>query len=297
MPSRGLVKLLYKVCTMSPMRSYLRIGELARRTGVTEPTLRAWERRYGLLRPERSAGGFRLYSDEDALRVRAMQEHLDRGVAASEAAGLALAASPEDAPPIESLVHDLATALDSLDDVAAQAALDRALATLSVEAALRDVFLPVMADVGTGWEEDESVIAREHFATNLVRGRLLSLARGWDLGAGRRALLACAPDEQHDIGLITFGLALRARGWRVTLLGADTPIGTLGQATALTEPDLVVVSASRPQRLEHGELEELEELASAHRLAVGGPGVTQELADRLGAELLPSHPLDAAGAV
>jgi methanogenic corrinoid protein MtbC1 len=294
MPAAGIVKLLYKVCRMSPMRSYLRIGELARRTGVTEPTLRAWERRYGLLRPERSAGGFRLYSDEDAVRVRAMQDHLGRGVAASEAAGLALAAPPDDASPIESLVHDLATALDSFDEVAAQAALDRALATLSVEAALRDVLLPVMADVGTGWEEDESVIAREHFATNLVRGRLLSLARGWDLGAGRRALLACAPEERHDIGLIAFGLALRARGWRITFLGADTPIGTLGEAAGLTEPDLVVVSASQQQRLEHGELEEL---ARVHRLAVGGPGVTQELAERIGAELLPAHPLDAAGVV
>ena len=135
------------------MRSYLRIGELARRTGVTEPTLRAWERRYGLLRPERSAGGFRLYSDEDALRVRSMQEHLDSGVAASEAAGLALAAPPREGSPIESLAHDLAAALDTFDDVAAQAALDRALATLSVEAALRDVLLPVMSDVGRGWRK------------------------------------------------------------------------------------------------------------------------------------------------
>jgi MerR family transcriptional regulator, light-induced transcriptional regulator len=276
------------------MRSYLRIGELARRTGVTEPTLRAWERRYGLLRPERSAGGFRLYSDEDASRVRAMQGHLDSGVAASEAAGLALAAPPADSSPIESLVHDLAAALDSFDDIAAQEALDRALATLNVEAALREVLLPVMSDVGTGWEEDESVIGREHFATNLVRGRLLSLARGWDLGSGRRALLACAPEERHDIGLIAFGLALRARGWRITFLGADTPVGTLGHAVALTKPDLVVVSASRPERLEH---DELEELARAHRLAVGGPGVTQELAERIGAELLPGHPLDAAAAV
>ena len=102
------------------------------------------------------------------------------------------------------------------------------------------------------------------------------------------------PRRRHDIGLIAFGLALRARGWRITFLGADTPVGTLGQAAALTEPDLVVVSASRPERLEHGELGKL---ARAHRLAVGGPGVTQELAERLGAELLPAHPLDAAGAV
>ena len=280
---------------MSVVRGYLRIGELSRRTGVTEPTLRAWERRYGLLRPERSAGGFRLYTDEDAERVRAMRDYLERGVSASQAAGLALAEpQTEHLAPAESLGRQLASALDALDDVAAQAALDRAFATLSVEAALRHVVLPVMSEVGRGWEEDESVIAREHFATNLVRGRLLALARGWDLGGGRRALLACAPDERHDIGLIAFGLALRARGWRITFLGADTPLGTLARAAVLTEPDLVVLGASKPERLgDPG----LRELGAAYRLAIGGPGATEALADRAGAEFLPGDPLDAAASV
>jgi MerR family transcriptional regulator, light-induced transcriptional regulator len=277
------------------MTGYLRIGELSRRTGVAEPTLRAWERRYGLLQPARSSGGFRLYSDDDAARVRAMQEHLDRGVAASEAAGLALAAPPEaSGSPVEAIVRDLAAALDSFDDVGAHAALDRALATLSVDAVLRDVLLPVMAEVGSGWQDDEAVIAREHFATNLVRGRLLSLARGWDLGGGRRALLACAPGERHDIGLIAFGLALRARGWRITFLGADTPVGTLARAANLMNPELVVVAASKPERLDHPELAEI---GAANRLALGGPGATQKRAERAGAELLAPHPLDAAASV
>jgi MerR family transcriptional regulator, light-induced transcriptional regulator len=280
---------------MRAVGGYLRIGELSRRTGVTEPTLRAWERRYGLLRPERSAGGFRLYTDEDAARVRAMRDHLDRGVAASQAAQLALAEPPRpDVAPVDALADELGAALEALDDVASQAALDRTLATLSVEAALREVLLPVMSEVGRGWENDESVIAREHFATNLVRGRLLSLARGWDLGAGRRALLACAPDERHDIGLIAFGLALRARGWRITFLGADTPAGTLARAAAQTEPDLVVVSASLPERLDPAELAKL---ASAHRLALGGPGATEELAATVHAELLVDHPVDAAASL
>ncbi len=138
------------------------------------------------------------------------------------------------------------------------------------------------------------MIAREHFATNLVRGRLLSLARGWDLGGGRRALLACAPDERHDMGLIAFGLALRARGWRITFLGADTPVGTLARAAAQTEPDLVVVSASLPERLDPAELAKL---ASAHRLALGGPGATEELAATVHAELLLDHPVDAAASL
>lgn len=279
------------------MRGYLRIGELSRRTGVSETTLRAWERRYALLRPERSEGGFRLYADDDVARVRSMQEQLRRGVSASEAARLALdepAASGVAAA--AGLANDLAAALEAMDDVAAQAVLDRTLATLTVEGALRDVLLPVMSGVGQGWEDDQAVIAREHFATNLVRGRLLALARGWDLGGGPRALLACAPEEQHDLGLIAFGLALRARGWRITYLGPSTPVTTVVEAARLTQPSLVVLSSSLEQRL-RGADDELRDLATRFRLALGGPGSTDELASRVGAELLPPDPLDAAESV
>ena len=279
------------------VRGYLRIGELSRRTGVSETTLRAWERRYALLRPGRSEGGFRLYADDDVGRVRSMQEHLGRGVSASEAARLALdEPGTSGVAPAEGLANNLSVALHALDDVAAQAALDRTLATLTVEGALRDVLLPVMSGVGQGWEDDQAAIAREHFATNLVRGRLLGLARGWDLGGGSRALLACAPDEQHDLGLIAFGLALRARGWRITYLGPSTPLATLAEAALLTQPALIVLSASLEERLQ-GADDELRDLASGFRLALGGPGSTDELASRVGAALLPPDPLDAAVSV
>ncbi len=129
------------------VRGYLRIGELSRRTGVSETTLRAWERRYALLRPGRSEGGFRLYADDDVARVRSMQEHLGRGVSASEAARLALdEPATSGVAPAEGLANELSAALEALDDVAAQAALDRTLATLTVEGALRDVLLPVMSE-------------------------------------------------------------------------------------------------------------------------------------------------------
>jgi DNA-binding transcriptional MerR regulator len=279
------------------MRGYLRIGELSRRTGVSETTLRAWERRYALLRPDRSEGGFRLYADDDLERVRTMQEHLERGVSASEAARLALD-EPETsrAAPTEGLADELAAALESLDDVAAQAAVDRTLATLTVEGALRDVLLPVMSGVGQGWEDDQGAIAREHFATNLVRGRLLALGRGWDLGGGPRALLACAPEEQHDLGLIAFGLALPRPRLADHLPRAehsrdDPRRGGPADRADAHRAELVARGALR------GADDELRALAVEFRLALGGPGATEELASRVGAELLPRDPLDAAVSV
>ena len=88
-----------------------------------------------------------------------------------------------------------------------------------------------------------------HFASNVIRGRLLGIARGWGRGIGPRALLACAPGEQHELGLIAFGLALRAHGWRIEYLGADTPLETIDDVADSLEVDLVVVSAVAPERI------------------------------------------------
>jgi len=237
-----------------------RIGELARRTETSADLLRAWERRYGLLSPQRTAGGFRVYSDEDAARVLRMRAGLERGLAAAEAARAAL--EPVHRPTA------LLPALLDYDDERAHELLDDLLTRLSVEAVLRDAVLPTLRELGARWEVGEVTVAQEHFAANLLRGRLLALARRWDQGVGPRALLACAPGDLHDLPLIVFGLALRARGWRILFLGADTPIQELRTAAAAERPDLVVVSSSQV-RAELGRLE-LSGLASVAPLALAG---------------------------
>ena len=205
---------------------HLRIGELSRRTGTSVDLLRAWEKRYGLLEPDRSEGGFRLYSDEDVGRVRTMQGHLAAGLAAKEAARRALEEPGSETDGVQLVAQsrrELADALAGFSEGRANAVLDRLLAALSVDAVLRDVVLPYLHDLGEAWERGEASIAQEHFASNVLRGRLLGLGRGWGEGSGPHALLACPPREQHDLGLIAFGLALRNRGWRITYLGPGHP--------------------------------------------------------------------------
>ena len=256
------------------MPADLRIGELARRTGVSPELLRAWERRYGLLRPERSSGGYRLYSAEDEQRVRAMTGALGRGSRPSEAAKLALGESA-DLPPTETLVE----ALVAFDDVGAHAALDRLLSWLTLESVLRDSVIPSLHELGERWERGEITIAQEHFASNLLRGRLLGLARGWDRGAGPRALLACPPGEQHDLSLIAFGLSLREHGWRITYLGADTPIATIAETATTLRTRPRRRRRCRPAPLSEC-AEDLRELAARFPLAARRrrrrriPGVT-----------------------
>lgn len=273
----------------------LRIGELSRRVGVSAELLRAWERRYGLLRPSRTPGGFRLYSADDERRVRTMQELLGRGLSAAEAAQAALAEPAAPEPVTDAAGAELRAALDAFDEGAAHTAFDRLLAAFTVDTVLADVVLPYLRELGERWEAGDATVAQEHFASHALRGRLLGLARGWDRGGGPRALLACPPGELHDLPLVVFGLALRGRGWRVLFLGSDTPVETLADAVDLLRPELVVVSAVAAAPFEAA-AEGLAAVAARHRLAVAGAGASAELAERLGAELLDADPVAAAAA-
>ena len=287
----------------------LRIGEFARRVGVTPELLRAWERRYGLLQPVRSPGGSRLYTDQDAERVARMRRALHEGLSAAEAARAALARGQPSAGLLQDAAARLLAAIERYDEPTAHAVLDESLAAFGLGAALGDwcqtrvqansptsgkcgrpfmesstgfrlnerfsknttllgdVILPTLTQVGLGWEQGTLQISQEHFASNLIRGRLLSLARLWSRGGGSLALLACPPGEAHDISLLAFGLLLRSHGWRILFLGADTPISTLTQTATTTRPAVTVLTSFNPALLQA-------EKSALRRLAkIGSPGM------------------------
>ena len=131
---------------------------------------------------------------------------------------------------------------------------------------------------GAAGRTAKATVAQEHFASSVVRGRLLGLARGWGVGAGPLALLACLPGELHDLGLIAFGLSLRQRGWRIAYLGADAAGNARRRGDSLPTAGGRRVSASEPGRL----------AAVAEELRLAGParpdtrfgGGRRRLADR-----------------
>jgi len=299
-----------------PGAGHIRIGELSRRAGVSVELLRAWERRYELLSPSRTAGGLRLYDEGDERRVVRMLEHLSAGVSAAEAARLTrrelerplpgvvdVSRSSEDPLPAASYSGDsgdqLRRALDHLDETGANAALDRLLSGFAVETVLREAVLAYLHEIGDRWEKDgDAVIAQEHFATALLRGRLLGLARGWGGGYGPLALLACFPGDQHDLGLICFGLALRQHGWRITFLGPDTPLPAITETADLVRPALVVLTALvRPGRPRRAVADHLAAIGSHVPLALAGAGVSEADAVAARARFLAGDPVTAAATV
>jgi DNA-binding transcriptional MerR regulator/methylmalonyl-CoA mutase cobalamin-binding subunit len=260
----------------------MRIGELSHRVGVSVERLRIWERRYGLLTPRRTDGNQRLYSAVDETRVRLMLRYLAQGVPARQAAEQVSAARLTVRPGVAQAIdeqevrraHDeMRTGLDRFDETAAQRVLERLFLAYTPVTVIRDVLLPYLHNVGERWAEGHLTVAQEHFASNFLHARLLAMARGWDRGLGPRALLACAPAEQHTFGLISFGIALHRHGWRITYLGADTPIDMIADVATQTSPDLVVIYAATHERL-IPHMPAITDLGRTWPCATAGPAAT-----------------------
>ena len=146
----------------------------------------------------------------------------------------------------------LRQALDAFDEQAAQAVLDRLVSDLSLSPpCCATSCCPTWPSLGGRWARGTASIAQEHFASNIIRGRLAGLARGWGGGQGPRAVLACPPGEQHDLGLMIFGIVLNRSGWSIDFLGSSIPLEEVERVSRRqAHPDLVVLAATRPEFLD-----------------------------------------------
>jgi DNA-binding transcriptional MerR regulator len=239
------------------------IGAVARMTGVSMATLRAWERRYNFPDSKRTSGGHRLYSERDVIRLHWVKERLDEGMQAAQAVHalrhqeqsghqepLNQRISPppdshiETAPRPTSYQNQLLEVLISGNLSAADVILGEVLAAASPEHLITQVIAPTLAGLGEVWENGKISVATEHFATNYLRQRLLM----WMIsGAPPRSVppivLACAPNEWHEGSLLILGALLRRRRWPVAYLGQALPLPDLAEFVREMQPNLVVLVA------------------------------------------------------
>lgn len=245
------------------------IGVVARMTGVSMATLRAWERRYNFPESERTAGGHRLYSERDVLRLRWVKERIDNGMQTAQAINalrhqektgslslvepvritvdspLASRAQPVPGGPHLPIMEDsLVKALIHRDLGRADIVLSEALALSSPEDLILDVIGPALAKVGEAWEEGHINVATEHLATNYLRQRLLMwMVSGPPPRAVDPVLLACGPNEWHEGSLLILSSLLRRRRWPVAYLGQAMPLPDLANIVKEINPSMVVLVA------------------------------------------------------
>lgn len=262
----------------------LNISALAQRTGVPPVTLRKWEQRYRILQPTRTSGGQRRYSERDVARVEWLSERLKEGYRIGEAATLLGASATEPAHSPSEELRAILTALDRGDTAEIGVRLDQAFALHSVDETLAKIVCPLLETVGERWERGELSVADEHLVSEAVRSRLGHLLA--DTGGGVRgiAVLACAPGERHELGLMMTAIALRRDGWQIAYLGCDTPVADALALAARVSARLLGISIALP---EHGRALEASfegsERPRGLALVLGGAGATAPLARRLGA--------------
>jgi DNA-binding transcriptional MerR regulator/methylmalonyl-CoA mutase cobalamin-binding subunit len=279
----------------------LRIANVAELTGVPEPTLRAWERRYGVPTPERTPSGYRLYGAREVAQVREMKRLLANGISAAQAARTLRERPPagqDERPagdPYGQSRDAILEAVARFDEESLDLQL-RALLFMGPTVSLLDhVIVPVLRTIGDRWHSGELSVAHEHLASQRLGTLVRDVARlgpGWD--GGPRVLMASFADDEHDLGLLATGARLATWGFRPVFLGARTPPDAVAAAVHANEPRAVALSCTvTPARARAREL--LEGYASACAPVpwiVGGAGASAlgEQARARGGLMAPEDP-------
>jgi methanogenic corrinoid protein MtbC1 len=226
---------------------------VVRDTGVPADTFRAWERRYGIPRPQRTAGGHRLYSERDIALIRWLHDRTNEGINISHAVmllatmlGAAEVDSPDtEARTLEALTEQIVAALTGFDAQTAERVLGEAFALYPFEDVLLGLIQPGLIEVGERWHRGEITVASEHFATEFVRRKMSGLFNVFEIYAQRETIVVgCAPHELHDLGILLASLFLVRRGWHVVYLGAQVPLPALLETVRTVAPALVCLSAT-----------------------------------------------------
>jgi DNA-binding transcriptional MerR regulator/methylmalonyl-CoA mutase cobalamin-binding subunit len=218
----------------------LTIQQVSQLLGVPAPTIRSWERRYGLAQADRTDAGHRRYNPQQVQALRRMRDAIDRG---QKAGGAAILAKTTQARlrAAQPMIKALLTAAYQLEPDQITNTLDAARGQLGLDATIDDVLMPAMRQIGQDWETGRGNITHEHLTTETTRTWLGQITRSAAWGGRRAVILACGPDDHHTLGLEALGALLRQRGWDCRLLGARVPATSLAAAIQQLTPAAVVL--------------------------------------------------------
>ncbi len=260
--------------------------------GVPVATLRAWQRRYRVVNPERSNAGYRLYADDDIAVLRRMQALVTSGWSPKEAskaaatveARVATMPAPRQYEPRGTwsasregtAAPDLVEAAAALDPFAVSRMLDERFATSSFEQIVDGWLLPQLERLGRAWADNRVTVAGEHMVAAAVQRRLSAAfdAAGQDSRRSSFLLTGLPPGSRHELGILSFATAARRQGLAVLHMGTDLPLSDWLSAVERQQPDAVVLAV--PTRSDVAPAAELVQGLSARQTLVALGGQYQE---------------------
>ena len=263
-----------------------RIHRVAKLTGLSKDVVRVWERRYGLVKPLRSANRYREYTDEDVALLRFLKEELDRGqtIGALAVEGrdsllqrmrASSVPTPQSFTPHDHLLDELVALLDPLEKTQFEQKLNGAVAVIPFEESVQRILLPLQRRVGELWHEGRLNVAVEHYVTKLIQQKLFSVMNQLPINEfGPRVVIACPEGEAHEIGAQAVAYLAATRGCHVYYLGPNLPNSDLRALCERIKPDLVLLSLTeiKSDAAARHLMHELESLSTQWPVAIGGQG-------------------------
>jgi DNA-binding transcriptional MerR regulator/methylmalonyl-CoA mutase cobalamin-binding subunit len=281
------------------------IKAVAQATGLTVETLRAWERRYEVVRPTRDPSGRRTYSAADVARLRLLRSATDLGHTISRLAQLSdddlaklVSESGGQARPLsrgQSFVERALDAATHSDPEGVEDVLTSAIALLPPHEVIQSVASPLVREIGERWHRGEVSIAQEHMVTDIVRRLVISMTRAYVRGdTGPTLVLATLSGERHELGLLFCSWIAATRRIRTHYIGIDCPPEDLARFALEVEARAILVSVVMPEDRVPivGQLERLAAaLAGRCEIWVGGTASRRITADQVpsGCVVLPTH--------
>lgn len=239
-----------------------KIKHVSEMTGILPVTLRAWERRYEVLEPDRANNRYRLYSDRDVALLRWLNSRLQSGVSISSAvrelrqmtdegklpeavAGGPLLSGRRASATPEQISRQLFQALLRKDEAEAANLIRQSQDSFDLITLMQEIITPCLTEIGDAWYRGKISIAVEHYASSYIRGKLLAIFQAYP--TRRNApyiLLGGAPEEQHEIGALMMSVLLRHQGYRVDYLGPDLPLEDLVEHARYEKPEMIILTAT-----------------------------------------------------
>jgi DNA-binding transcriptional MerR regulator len=224
------------------------IRTVARLTGVNAVTLRAWERRYGLIKPKRTQSGHRVYTDDHVEVVRQILALLDSGISVGQVSEVfeSRKSSDGETPDVDVWAkyrRRVIAGIRAFDEKQLEDTYNEAVALYPVDLVSDRLIVPTLRELGWRWKNKSGTVAEEHFFSTYIRNKLgARLHHRSRRAEGPKLVLACLPEERHDMGLLLFGLAALDSGMQVILIGADLPLHELPEVCRRSSAAAVVLA-------------------------------------------------------
>jgi MerR family transcriptional regulator, light-induced transcriptional regulator len=234
-----------------------KIDHVAKLTGLTKHVIRSWERRFDLLKPDRGDNRYRIYSQEDVDLLIYLKNQLEEGFAIGELASLGREnlinqmqskkdrADASDSLPLERIHNLLVSSFTPFDRIKFVRALNESASLLAFDEVFYKIFIPLQRKVGDLWHQGKIGIGEEHFVTNQIRQKFLSILNQIPIAEeGPKIIIACLPNDYHELGAWMAAYRCSMNGYQVFYLGANMPVKELGTFCTLTRPNLVLLSGT-----------------------------------------------------